>query len=198
MKGFNTVDEYILNAKNGKELLIVLRDILNTTELVETVKWGAPCYTINGKNVIGLASFKSYVGMWFYQGGLLKNTEKVLINAQENKTKALRQWRFESPEDIEEKLILKYIHEAIENQKQNKTIKANRNKVLVIPPELEEAFNRDNVLKFAFDTFTKGKQREFADHISEAKQEKTKLSRLEKIIPMIKQNVGLHDKYRNC
>lgn len=196
MKRYKTVDEYILNAENGKDLLLVLRHILKQTELVETVKWGAPCYTINGKNVAGLGAFKSYVGLWFYQGALLKDEAKVLINAQEDKTKALRQWRFATVEEIDEQLILHYLNEAIENQKQNKTIKADRSKPLIIPPELKKALLNDHELKDCFASFTKGKQREFADHISEAKQEKTKLARLQKVIPLIKQNIGLHDKYR--
>lgn len=81
MQRFTTVNEYILHAKNGKEQLIILRKILSTTELSETIKWGAPCYTINGKNVLGLGSFKSYVGIWFFQGALLKDAEKLLLNA---------------------------------------------------------------------------------------------------------------------
>lgn len=196
MKSYTTVDEYILNAENNKELLLIIHDILTSTNLVETIKWGAPCYTINGKNVVGLGAFKSYVGIWFYQGALLKDKHKVLFNAQEEKTKALRQWRFEKESDIDGELILEYVNEAISNQKQNKQIKADRDKPVLIPAELEKAFDSDLELKNAFDAFTKGKQREFADHISEAKQEKTKLSRLAKIIPMIKQNIGLHDKYR--
>ena len=196
MKRYKTVDEFILNAETGKEMLLVLRDILNSTELEETVKWGAPCYTINGKNVIGLGSFKSYVGIWFFQGALLKDAEKVLFNAQEEKTKALRQWHFKSIDEINKPLILKYVNEAIANQKQNKEIKPDRNKPIVIPAELEDAFLKDSALKTAFETLTKGKQREFAEHISGAKQEKTRLARLEKVIPLIKQNIGLHDKYR--
>jgi uncharacterized protein YdeI (YjbR/CyaY-like superfamily) len=196
MQRSNTVAEYILHAKNGKELLFVLCEILNSTELTETVKWGAPCYTINGKNVIGLAAFKSYVGMWFFQGALLSNKEKVLINAQENKTKALRQWRFTSLDDINDKLILKYVNEAIKNQKQDKIVKFEKSKKLIIPNELKEAFENDTALKMAFNAFTPGKQREFVNFISEAKQEKTKLSRLQKIEPLIKQGVGLNDKYR--
>lgn len=196
MKQYKTVNEYILNAQNGKELLLVLRDLLNSTELIETVKWGAPCYTINGKNVVGLGSFKSYVGIWFFQGALLKDKSKVLINAQGDKTKALRQWRFGNADDLDQNLILNYVNEAIENQKQNKEIKANRNKPVVIPQELELALLENTALKEAFNSFTKGKQREFTDYISGAKQEKTRLARLQKIIPLIKQNIGLNDKYR--
>jgi len=196
MQKSTTVDEYILNSGAGKELLLVLRDILKNTELEETVKWGAPCYTINGKNVIGLGAFKSYTGMWFFQGALLKDTEKVLVNAQEDLTKALRQWHFKTTDELDEKLILKYVNEAIQNQKENKVIKTERIKELIVPDELKDAFENDTRLKEQYFAFTPGRQREFADYISEAKQEKTRLARLQKVIPLIKQNTGLNDKYR--
>lgn len=196
MQRFTTVNEYILHAKNGKEQLIILRKILSTTELSETIKWGAPCYTINGKNVLGLGSFKSYVGIWFFQGALLKDADKLLLNAQEDKTRAMRQWRFKSTENIDEKKVLAFVNEAIENQKQNKTIIANRKKPLIIPPQLQDALDADTEFNKAFEDFSRGKQREFAEYISEAKQEKTKLARLQKIEPLIKQKIGLHDKYR--
>ena len=49
MKRYKTVDEYILNAENGKEILMVLRDLVTSTKLEEeTVKWGAPCYIFRG------------------------------------------------------------------------------------------------------------------------------------------------------
>jgi len=196
MKSFKTVDEYILNAVNGKEILMILRDLLSSTELVETVKWGAPTYTINGKNVVGLGTFKAYTGLWFFQGALLKDSKKVLINAQEDKTKALRQWRFKSANEINPELVKKYVLEAIENQKQNKEILADRNKAIILPDELKSALKSNSGLNQQFKSFTPGKQREFANYISEAKQEKTRLNRLEKVIPLIQQNIGLNDKYR--
>lgn len=196
MKSYKTVDEYLLNAQNGKEILIVLRDLIKTTELVETIKWGAPVYTINGKNVIGMASFKSYVGLWFYHGALLKDKAKVLINAQEEVTKALRQWRFNSVEEINDKLILEYFNEAIENQKQKKEIKPNRNKKIIIPDELNAAFKNSALLEAHFNKFTPGRKREFADYVSEAKRMETRESRVQKIIPLILDGTGLNDKYR--
>jgi len=140
MKRYKTIDEYILNAQTGREILMVLRKLFLTTELVETVKWGAPVYTINGKNIVGLGAFKSYVGLWFFQGALLNDKANVLINAQENITKALRQWHFSSINEVNDKLLLEYINEAIENQKQNKEIKPTRKKSFVIPDELKNSF----------------------------------------------------------
>jgi len=196
MKRFKTVDEFILNAVTGQDILMILRDLLNSTDLVETIKWGAPAYTINGKNVVGLGSFKSYTGLWFFQGALLNDRKNVLVSATDGQTRALRQWRFQSAEEIDPDLVLKYVQEAIENQKQNKAVKADRDKPIVIPDELNQAFRDNPNLKASFQAFTRGKQREFADYILEAKQEKTRQARLQKIIPLIQQNIGLNDKYR--
>ena len=196
MKSYKTVDEYILNAENGKEILIVLREIIRTTELSETVKWGGPVYTLNDKNIVGLGSFKSYVGLWFYQGSLLKDEKQVLINASEGVTKALRQWRFSSLEEIDDQLILKYVNEAIKNQKQGKEIKPERNKPVTIPNELMDLFADDKEQENCFNRFTKGRQREFAEYISSAKQVETRNARVQKIIPLILDNIGLNDKYR--
>lgn len=196
MKAYKTVDEYILNAQFGREILIVLREIFRSTELTETVKWGGPVYTISDKNVIGLGSFKSYAGMWFYQGVFLKDEAGVLINAQEGTTKALRQWRFTSVDEIDDKLVLQYVGEAIQNAKEGKELKPDRDKKLEIPDELQTAFDNDKNLAAAFQAFTPGCQREFAGYVAEAKRTETRESRVQKIIPMILEKRGLNDKYK--
>lgn len=199
MKKVYSVDEYIEeNQKYGEELQLI-RNILNKTELVETVKWSAPTYMINGKNVVGFSAFKNHFGLWFFNGVFLKDEHNLLINAQENKTKALRQMRFTSKNEINEPVILAYVKEAIENQKLGKEIKPTRNtKAIVIPNELKRAFSSNKDLQVAFKAFTPGKQREYCEYIASAKREATKLSRLEKITPMILDGVGLNDKYKNC
>jgi uncharacterized protein YdeI (YjbR/CyaY-like superfamily) len=111
-------------------------------------------------------------------------------------TKALRQWRFSTVDEIDDKLVLKYLHEAIQNQKLGKELKPDRNKTVVIPDELLEVFNDDKELEVCFNRFTPGRQREFTDYISSAKQLQTRNARVQKIIPLILDNIGLNDKYR--
>ncbi len=195
MKMAKTVEEYLETQPEHRPLLDELRRILNSTELVETVKWGIPTYQINKKNVVGIGAFKSYAGLWFFQGVFLKDEAKVLINAQEEKTKGMRQWRFGSVDEVDEKLILKYVHEAIQNQKDGKEIKPEK-KPLEIPNELKEALASDSVLSENFDKLNLTKKREFTEHIADAKRAETKQKRLEKIIPMIKEGIGLYDKYQ--
>lgn len=196
MKRYNTVDEYITAAEDGRELLIYFRQLLLQTELEETVKWGAPIYTLDGSNIIGLAVFKSYVGLWFHQGVFLEDKAKVLFNAQEGKTKALRQWRFDFDEEVDEVLLKSYINEAIANQKAGKVVKPTRNTNWTLNTLLATALDTDETLKKAFELLTNYKQKEYSQYIDEAKREPTKLKRIDKIIPMIKAGQGLNDKYK--
>jgi len=166
--------------------------------MTETIKWGAPVYTFERKNIVGIGAFKSYVGLWFFQGALLNDKKKKLINAQEGKTKALRQWRFNSVKEIEaeSKTIKQYLKEAILNQKQGKEIKPERKKLLEIPKELNDFIKKDKKVKESFNSLSLSKQREYAEYISEAKRDETKLKRLFKIAPIILKGKGLNDKYR--
>ena len=192
------IEQYFALDHQFKKALLTLRAIFKQTELVETFKWNAPVYTIDGKNVAGLGRFKNHFGVWFFNGALLKDAENRLHNAQEGKTKALRQMRFESESEIDSKIILAYLQEAIANQKKGLVIKAAKPvKKGSIPVELKAAFTENTNLKKAFTNLTPGRQKEYAEHIGSAKQEKTRLSRLEKTTPLILEGKGLHDKYKN-
>jgi uncharacterized protein YdeI (YjbR/CyaY-like superfamily) len=147
---------------------------------------------------LGLGAFKNHFGIWFFNGVFLKDENNLLEKAQE-KTKALRQMRFESLEDIDKNVVLSYVKEAIENQKLGKElIPERKEKTVVIPKELLNELKVDSALFDAFKMLTPGKQREYCEHIESAKQEKTKRSRIEKIKPMILNGIGLYDKYKNC
>lgn len=199
MKRASSPEEYIEYHENWSHLLNDLRAVLLDTELEETIKWGAPVYTINGKNVVGLGAFKHHASLWFFNGVFLKDDQQKLVNAQEGKTKALRQWRFETNELTDKSLVKSYVLDAIENQKLGKVIKPNRNKKeVVIEGLLKNSLTADTAFKIAFENLTPGKQREYAEHISSAKREATQLNRLEKIKPMVLAGKGLHDKYKNC
>ncbi len=199
MKKIHSIEEYIEINANWSEALTILRDIINSTEVEESIKWNAPVYTVNGKNIIGLGAFKNHFGIWFFNGVFLKDEKNLLTNAQEGKTKALRQMRFESIDDIDKHAVLSYVKEAIKNQKSGKEVKSDRtNKKTVIPNELQKELKKDPDYKNSFDKLTPGRQREYCDYIETAKREATKISRLEKIKPMILLGMGLNDKYKSC
>ena len=197
MKKPGSAEAYIEEHAHFSEALKILRSVITSTELEEQIKWNAPVYSLDGKNIIGLGAFKNHFGVWFFNGVFLKDEEKLLVNAQE-KTKGLRQMRFESINDIDKSAVLAYVKEAIENQKSGKEIKPEKTKKVQIPEALKTLFQIQTELHTSFKALTLYKQKEYCEYIETAKREATVLSRIEKIKPMILKGIGLHDKYKNC
>jgi uncharacterized protein YdeI (YjbR/CyaY-like superfamily) len=176
--------------------LNIIAAIIAKTPLEKSIKWGAEVFTYKGSNIVSYSGFKNYFAVWFYNGVFLKDSYKVLVNAQEGKTKSLRQWRFSNIEEIDEKKILEYIYEAIENEENGIKIKPEKFLPVPIPEIFQEYLENDDNLNNAFRKLTPGRQKEYNLYIDEAKQESSKLRRIEKIIPMILSGIGLNDKYK--
>ncbi len=198
MKKPHSVDEFIENHPKYSDALNKLREIILKTEMQENIKWNSPTYSLDGKNVIGLAAFQNHFGIWFFNGVFLKDEQNLLVTAQVDKTKGLRQMRFENIEEIDSNIVSAYVREAIENQRNGKVIVPLKTKKseIEIPPELSSAFSANDELQKSFDFMSAYKQKEYSEYISHAKRVETKNSRLEKIIPMILKGIGLNDKYK--
>ncbi len=196
MKSAKSVVDFLEQHSEWYTELHFLCSVIEDTELQATIKWGAPTYTYNGKNILGLGAFKSYVGLWFHQGALLKDERNVLYNAQEGVTKALRQWRFNSVKEMDSDLIKAYILEAIVNEKQGKRIKPTKGKFLAIPEELQGVLDENPLLQNKFESLNLTRKREYCDYIGSAKKIETRENRLAKSIPLLEMGKGLHDKYR--
>ena len=173
-----------------------LRELALQSGAKEDYKWSFPVYTHQGKNVFGICKFKHHFGVWFFHGVFLKDPKNVLENAQEGKTKGMRHWKFNSMEEIDGKGVLTYMLESLDNQEKGLEIKAEKTSKVYVPELLQTELDKNTALQTAYEQFTPYKQKEFCEYIDEAKQEKTKLRRLEKILPMIEKGIGLNDAYR--
>lgn len=192
------VERYYTEEHHYKEAIGQLRDLALKTGLEETFKWMFPTYTLKGKNILSICKFKNHFGIWFFNGVFLRDEKNILKNAQEGKTQAMRHWKFKSTEEIDKIGVMAYMNEAIENQKNGRVFIPIKKKTTKKPiPQLliDALLNKIDASK-AFKKLSLYNQNEYAEYIAAAKQEKTKLSRLEKIIPMIIEGKGLNDKYR--
>lgn len=196
MVKYISVGEYIAGHNKWQKSLNYLKELINRTELKETIKWGQPTYTFNNKNVLAISAFKEHFAIWFFKGSLLSDPNGHLHNVQEGKTKAMRQLRFSSFEEINEDLVMNFVAQAIKNQKAGLEVEIDVNREVPIPDLLEKAFSEDAELRAHFNELTPGRQREYAEYITTAKQDATKHRRLRKIIPMVKSGIGLNDKYQ--
>ncbi|AOY06149.1 YdeI/OmpD-associated family protein [Bacillus subtilis] len=188
------VDEFLSEAKKWKEEFEKLRTIILDCELTEDFKWMHPCYTYNNKNVVLIHGFKEYCALLFHKGALLQDTDGILIQQTEN-VQAARQIRFTNVQEINEleNILKAYIHEAIEVEKAGLKVEVNKNIELNIPEELQNKFDEIPALKTAFEALTPGRQRAYTLYFSQAKQSKTRESRVEKYVQKILDGKGLKD-----
>lgn len=172
-----------------------LRAIIIDCGLTEELKWGCPCYTFKGNNIVLIHGFKDYCALLFHKGVLLSDSDKLLIQQTEN-VQSARQIRFSNINEINElELTIKaYVFEAIEVEKAGLEVKMKRTSEYKMPEELEQAFNEDPNFKTAFDSLTPGRQRGYLLHFSEAKQSKTRTSRIEKAKPKIFDGKGHNER----
>lgn len=181
---------------NWDKELRKIADLIAKAPLQKSIKWGAEVFTFNGRNVVSYGGFKNHFAIWFYNGVFLKDKYNILVSAQDGKTKSLRQWRFTSAGEIDEERIMEYLFEAIEVEKSGLKIAPERSSAFELNEVLKSGLKEDKAFADAFRVLTPGKQREYSAYIDEAKQEATKLSRLEKIKPQILEGKGLNDKYK--
>lgn len=176
------------------EELKLLRKIVLDCGLTEERKWSVPCYTFQKRNILILAAFKHYCALNFFKGSLLNDPEKKLTSPGEN-SQAVRGLRFTDVQSIValEHRIKAYIFEAIELEKAGSKISSESKPTLEYPEEFQIKLNKNKALKEAFEALTPGRQRAYLIHFSQAKQSKTRQTRIEKYIPVILAGKGMMD-----
>lgn len=177
-----------------KQEYLLLRQIIQECGMKEELKWGKPCYTFKGNNVVLIHGFKEYCALLFHKGTLLKDPEGILIQQTEN-VQAARQIRFTGLKQIQDlrPIIKAYVFEAIEVEKAGLEVPMKKTSDFEMVAEFEEKLNSDATLKTAFENLTPGRQRGYLLYFSQAKQSKTRKERVEKYIPKILEGKGLND-----
>jgi uncharacterized protein YdeI (YjbR/CyaY-like superfamily) len=188
------VDRYLAKAKTWKEEATRLRAILVGCGLAEELKWGTPCYTLDGANVVLIHAFKDYCAVLFFKGALLKDPQGVLVQQSAN-TQATRQMRFTSLREVEKRAatLKAYVREAVAIEKAGLKVAFKKTAEFARPPEFEAQLAQSPALKKAFAALTPGRQRAYLLYFSAAKQAKTREARIAKCTPDILAGKGLDD-----
>ena len=189
------VDKYLDTIKNWKAESKLLREICLECGLTETFKWNHPCYTFQNKNIVLIHGFKGYCALLFHKGVLLKDTKKILIQQTEN-VQSARQLRFTSVRDIIDLRpeIKAYIFEAIEVEKAGLEVKRKKTTDFEIVEEFKQVLKDNSELESAFNTLTPGRQKGYLLYFSQAKQSKTRYSKIEKSMSKIYKGKGYNER----
>jgi uncharacterized protein YdeI (YjbR/CyaY-like superfamily) len=188
------VDGFLTKAKKWREEFERLRKVCLDCGLTGELKWGKPCYTSQGSNIVLIHGFKDYCALLFFKGALLKDPKGILVQQTEN-VQAARQIRFTNVREIAEMepTLKAYIQEAIEAEKADLEVSYKKTSEFVIPEEFQNRLDNSPGLKKAFDALTPGRQRGYILYFSAAKQPTTRESRVEKYVQQILDGKGLND-----
>jgi uncharacterized protein YdeI (YjbR/CyaY-like superfamily) len=188
------VDEFFAKSKHWREEYGVLREIVLGTGLTEELKWGHPCYTLEGKNVVLIHGFKEYCAILFMKGALMKDPKGMLIKQTAN-VQSGRQARFTSTPEIRKaaSALKAYVREAMELEKAGKKVEYKKTSDFEMPAELKKKLRAAPALKTAFKALTPGRQRQYLLYFSSAKQSATREARIEKHAKRILAGKGLDD-----
>jgi uncharacterized protein YdeI (YjbR/CyaY-like superfamily) len=171
-----------------------LQELARSCGLVEKIKWGKPCFTLENKNIVLIQRFNNYIALLFFKGSLMKDPRKLLFRVGEY-MQAPRQLRFGSLADINRQsfIIKAFIEEAIDLEKSGAKVELKKASELKMPEELQTRLDADSALNRAFAGLTLGRQKRYIYQIAAARQSTTRASRVDRFIPRILAGKGLSD-----
>jgi uncharacterized protein YdeI (YjbR/CyaY-like superfamily) len=188
------VDAWVAKAKTWHDEIARLRAILLDSGMTEEFKWGKPCYTHEGSNIVLIMPLKDTCALLFTKGALVKDPKGLLVQPGENSQSA-RQMRFTSLAGIAklEKPLKACLKDAIAVESAGLKVAFRKSTDLVYPKEFQDKLDRNSALRAAFRALTPGRQRQYHLHFTGAKLAATRESRVEKAIPLILDGMGLND-----
>lgn len=177
-----------------KRELQVLRQLVLASGLKEELKWGVPCYTHNGKNVVIVAALKNNCTISFFKGALLKDKKNIFEKPGAN-TQAARVIRFTSIAEISklEESLLAYLFEAMALEEAGKKVPSKPVSEYAMPAEFKAKLKAMPSLKKAFEALTPGRQKAYLLYFGDAKQAATREARIEKYVVKILSGKGFLD-----
>lgn len=188
------VDAYYERQENWRAQSQALRKIVLDCGLTEELKWGEPCYTVDGGNVIIIHGFKEYCALLFFKGALMKDPNTILIRQTEN-VQGARQIRFTDLAEIDRMtdILAAYVLEAVAVEKAGLKVEYRKTEEFPVPDEFQARLDAEPELKIAFEALTPGRQRAYLLNFAAPKQAKTREARIEKYLSRILEGKGLHD-----
>lgn len=189
------VDAFLQRATRWTEEMQVLRDLLLDCDLTEELKWGKPCYTAHGGNIVIMQPFKAHLSLMFFKGSLLDDEEGLLRSQGENTQAALRM-EFTSVEQVSRRssTLKAYIEEAIGVEEAGLEVPEKKVEDYEVPAEFATRLREDETYREAFEALTPGRKKGYLLHFSGAKRASTRERRIEKCRTKVLEGKGLRER----
>jgi uncharacterized protein YdeI (YjbR/CyaY-like superfamily) len=171
-----------------------LRRICLDVGLVETVKWGHPCYMHLDRNIAIIGAFRDDFRITFFNAALMQDPEDILeVGGPNTRHRELIRFRSEAQVADMQATIRAYLKEAMgyaaDGVRPQKEVLE-----VALPDELVEALDADSELAEAFRSLTPGRQRSYAINLSSAKTSATRKARISKFREKIISGKGANER----
>ena len=162
--------------------------------LIETVKWGHPCYMHAGRNIALIGALRDGFRLSFFKSALLKDPDGILERQGPN-TQNPDVVRFVDAERVAalEPVLRAYLAEAMSYAEagitpEKKTVE------IELPEELADALDADPELAEGFQALTPGRQRSYVINLTGAKKPETRIARIARFRPHILAGKGANER----
>ncbi len=192
MKDYATVDDWFADQDRWQEEVAALRALVLQTGLTETVKWGQPCYTDNGKNIVILGWLKDCALASLFKGALVDDPRQRLV--QPGQDRSGRYMPFTSVQQVEKDAgyLRALIEQAIQVERAGLRVPPLPDDIEYVE-ELQERLQADDALREAFEALTPGRRRGYNLHFERAKRSSTRHDRITRCTERIMLGKGLLD-----
>ncbi len=192
------IDAYIAKAQPfARPILEKVRERVHAVvpRAEETIKWGMPAYTLDGKILLITAAFKAHAALNFWRGQELRG-DKANADAmgQFGKLASVA----DLPSDSELDRLIKEAVEVAKNAPAPRKAKHGPKAVPEMHPDFSAALAKAPRAKAALDGFPPSAQRDYLEWISEAKQDSTRAKRIATAIEWLSEGKRRHWKYQSC
>lgn len=191
--GNPAVDDYIARSDRWPAEMSGIRPLLLGRGLTEEIKWGKPCYSHDGRNIVIMQEMREFLALMFFKGALLSDPDGVLEDQGPN-SRSARRIRFTSVEDVARlaDTIGAYVDEAVDVE--DAGLEVGPPPELVPVEELRERLDGDPSFRAAFESLTPGRQREYNLYFSDAKRSTTRAARIDRCADKIMDGKGLRER----
>lgn len=185
------VDAYIEKAQPfAQPILTHLRALIHASVpgLSEALKWGMPHFTLNGKNLAGIAAFKAHAALVLHGEGRVNEGM-----GSYGKIASLD----DLPSDAELTLRIRAAAEELATgAKKAAKPKPAPKADIAMPDDFAAALSAP--ARAIFDAFPPSARRDYLEWITEAKREETRVKRIAQAAEWIAEGKKRHWKYQDC
>lgn len=191
------IDAYIAAAPDfARPILIHLRRAVHEAVpgLGETIKWSMPHFTLNGKNLAGMAAFKAHCAFVIHGAGRQGAEEGMGVYGKIASMDDLPDADTFRLRLMEAAQGLSGAKKAARAPKAPKAPKAE----IAVPDDLAAALADNEAARAVFDGFAPSHRRDYLEWIVEAKQAATRARRIQQAVEWMAQGKRRNWKYEKC